>query len=300
MIRCLPLFLLLVGSAGARPLEVVATTMMVADMAREIGGDRVKVHGLMGPGVDPHLYRATPGDLIRLQTADLILVSGLRLEGRMGDSLERLAKRGRRVVAVTDAIPRELLMPLDGAAGYYDPHVWFDPELWSHAAGAVAKALADLDPAGAEAYQAAAERTKAELAELHEWSRRRLAAVPEVQRTLVTSHDAFGYFGRAYDFEVVAVQGISTATEAGLARVAQLTDRIRQRGLKAIFVESSVSPAAIQRISRDSGARVGGELYSDAAGKPGDLRSRGGETYDVGTYRGMVKSNINTIAEALE
>jgi manganese/zinc/iron transport system substrate-binding protein len=251
-------------------VTVCATTGMVADLARGVGGDAVVVHALMGPGVDPHLYKATASDLVRLQRADLILYNGLHLEGRMQETFERLSRSGRRVRAVTDGLPRERLIRT-GAEGLHDPHVWFDVRLW---AASLRDRWTDLD----------------------RWARGRVATVPESRRILVTSHDAFGYFGRAYGFQVVALQGISTVTEAGLADMTQLTDFIRTRGVPAVFIESSVSPAGLERIRKDAGVKLGGELFSDALGTPGDKHG----DFDLGTYEGMIRRNIDRIVEGLK
>jgi manganese/zinc/iron transport system substrate-binding protein len=280
---------------GPDGLRVVATTGMVGDLARQIGGNRISLISLMGPGVDPHLYKATASDVSALQRAGVILYSGLHLEGRMGDLLESMQKAGRRVVAVTDAMPHERLIPTDAAGKAHDPHVWFDVALWSEAIGPVAEALAAADPANAEAYRSRAAEVRKEMLALDAWVRTTSASIPEERRVLVTSHDAFGYFGRAYGFRVVGLQGISTVTEAGLADMAKLADFVREQKVPALFVESSVPHTTLERISADTGARIGGELFSDAMGTPGRIE----DGYDVGTYEGMVRHNMNTLARAL-
>jgi manganese/zinc/iron transport system substrate-binding protein len=286
------------ASAAGKP-TVVATTSMLADLVQTIAGDRVELHGLMGPGVDPHLYKATAADVAQLQQANLIIYNGLMLEGQMTELLGRLAN-GRRVVAVGDSLPADRLLRPDGASGHPDPHIWGDAELWSYCIAPVAKALTELDPAGAADYAARADSYKAELLKLHAWARQRPASIPAAQRILVTSHDAFNYLGRAYGFQVIGVQGISTVAEAGLADIVKITDYIRKKQIKAIFVESSVPRATIDRISRDSGAKVGGELFSDATGTKGKMETINGETYDQGTMIGMLKHNVNTVVEALK
>lgn len=283
------------GAGETRPLQVVATTGFVADLVAAVGGERVRVTTLMGPGVDPHLYRATAGDVSRLQRADAVFYHGLMLEGRLSDLFARLTRAGRPVFAVTTGLDPAALLADDEKVGHPDPHVWLDAALWAQCVEPVRAALAQLDPAGAELYARRAAEKVAQLQALHEWALARAAELPKERRVLVTSHDAFGYFGRAYGFEVIALQGISTATEAGLAEVARLVDFIRERRLPAVFVESSVSPAALQRIARDAGVRIGGELFSDAMGAPGELR--GG--HDVGTYEGMFRYNLETILSAL-
>ncbi len=281
-------------------IPVVATTTLVADLVQEIGGDRVSVDALMGPGVDPHLYKASARDVTRLSRASGVFYSGLFLEGRMEDLFQRLATRKRKVFAVTADIPKESLIDPPRSEGHSDPHVWGDPALWKVAARTVARGLGELDPAGASDFQKRLKDIEARFDQLNAWAKARVDEIPKEQRVLITSHDAFSYFGRAFGLEVVAVQGISTASEAGLADITKLADLVRSRKLKAVFVESSVSPAAIERIGRDSGARVGGELFSDALGQAGDVRTNAGETYDVGTYAGMLKHNVNTVVESLK
>lgn len=288
------------GSSTSRAaVQAVATTTLVADLVAQVGGDRVAVEALMGPGVDPHLYKASARDVTRLSRADAVFYSGLFLEGRMEDVFKRLGGGRRVVVAVTADIPSASLLRPPGSENHPDPHVWGDPALWKIAARTVGRTLAERDPEGATHYRSRLEAAEKQFDALADWARRRLAGIPKSQRVLVTSHDAFAYFGRAFDFEVVGVQGISTVSEAGLADIAKVSDLVRARGLKAIFVESSVAPAAIDRIGQDSGARVGGELFSDALGTPGDVRTVDGESYDVGTYVGMMKQNVNTVARAL-
>ena len=276
-------------------ISVCATTGMVADLARGVGGDAVVVHALMGPGVDPHLYKATASDLVRLQRAELILYNGLHLEGRMQETFERLSRSGRRVRAVTDGLPRERLIRT-GSDGLHDPHVWFDVRLWADGVDGVVRELAALRPASEGRFRARAASLRDRWIDLDRWARARVATVPESRRILVTSHDAFGYFGRAYGFQVVALQGISTVTEAGLADMTQLADFIRARGVPAVFIESSVSPAGLERIRKDAGVKLGGELFSDALGTPGQKHG----DFDLGTYEGMIRRNIDRIVEGLK
>lgn len=287
-------------SAVAAPVKVVGTTTMVTDLVQEIGGNRVSVSGLMGPGVDPHLYKPTAGDISRLQSSQLIIYTGLHLEGRMGELFERMEKAGKKVVAVTSAIPEKSLLKPAEFEGAFDPHVWGDARLWSLCVGPVVDALTAADPAGKADFAARGAAYQAKLAELHEWALERVKEVPEAGRVLITSHDAFNYLGRAYGYQVIGVQGISTVTEAGLADVSKVVEFVKQKGVKAIFVESSVPRATIERISADSGAKIGGELFSDAMGAPGTKVTVNGETYDEGTLIGMLKHNINTTVEALK
>lgn len=277
-------------------LRVTATTGMVADLAKSVGGPQVNVTTLMGPGVDPHLYKATSSDIGKLRQADVILYNGLLLEGKMQELFEQMSKGKKPVVAIAAGLPKDRLLASQDYPGHHDPHVWFDVALWAECIPAVARALAAADPANAKTYEANATATRKKLDDLHQWASKRANEVAKERRILVTSHDAFSYFGRAYGFEVVGLQGISTVTEAGLADVAKLVDFIKARKVPALFVESSVPPAALQRISKDAGVKIGGEIFSDAMGTPGKMENG----YDVGTYEGMIKHNLNTIVEALK
>jgi manganese/zinc/iron transport system substrate-binding protein len=222
------------------------------------------------------------------------------LEGRLGELFERLSKAGKKIVAVGSAIPEDRLLKPADFEGAFDPHVWGDAQLWATCVDAVVAGLSAEDPEGKAEYAQRGAAYKETLAKLHEWAIARVKELPESARVLITSHDAFNYFGRAYGFQVVGVQGISTATEAGLADVSKVVEFIKQKKVKAIFVESSVPRATIERISTDSGAKIGGELFSDAMGTPGTKVTVNGETYDEGTYIGMLKHNINTTVEALK
>ncbi len=282
--------------AAEKKIKITTTVTMVADLARNVGGDRVEVEALMGPGVDPHLYKAAASDVTKLQQADVIFYSGLLLEGKMQDIFSKLARSKRFVYPVTESIPLDRLLEPPEFAGHYDPHVWFDVPLWKLCIDTVAKGLSEFDPAGKEGYEKRAAATRARLDELHAWALKKAGELPADRRILVTSHDAYNYFGRAYGFQVVGLQGISTVSEAGLADVAKLTDFIKQKKIKAVFVESSVPHDTIERISRDAGVKIGGELFSDAMGTPGQIENG----YDLGTYEGMVKHNLTTIVDALK
>jgi manganese/zinc/iron transport system substrate-binding protein len=294
------LFVSLTSSGSAAPLPVVTTTSMITDLVQQVGGDRIAVTGLMGAGVDPHLYKPTASDVTRLQKSQVIFYNGLHLEGRMGELFERLGKGGKKVHAVTSGIPVERLLKPAEFEGNFDPHVWGDASLWALCVDPIVQALAAADPAGKTEFEQRGKTCKDTLEKLHAWALQRSGELPPEKRVLITSHDAFNYLGRAYGFQVVGVQGISTVTEAGLADIGKVVDFIKKRSVKAIFVESSVARAAIERISRDSGAKVGGELFSDAMGALGTLKTVNGETYDEGTYVGMLKHNINTAVEALK
>ncbi len=283
------------GELGDRPLRVVATTNFVADTARQVGGDRVLVTGLMGAGVDPHLYRAQPSDVETLQQADVIVHNGLELEGKLAEILTELGET-RPVVAVSETIPEQQLLPAgSGQTGEFDPHTWFDPARWEYAARAMADAFAQTDPTHADHYQRRFEEFRAELAALDRYAADRLAAVAPRSRVLVTSHDAFGYFADAYDFDVAAIQGISTQAEATTADIERVARTIAERDLRTVFVESSVSRQTIEAVlataaQRGQRARIGGQLYGDNAGDRGTPE---------GTYAGALRHNIDLIAAGL-
>ncbi|WP_170785093.1 metal ABC transporter solute-binding protein, Zn/Mn family [Ruegeria lacuscaerulensis] len=276
------------------PLKVVATTGMIADAVRQVGGDQVEVKGLMGPGVDPHAYRQTRSDIVAMTRADLILWHGLYLEAQMEDFFHDLSRK-RNVVAVAEGIDTSKLRAHDDYADKYDPHVWMSPALWRDVVVQVQNALTDTRPEAAEFFAANAQAHLAEIAQLEAYGKRMLAAVPKDNRILVTAHDAFGYFGAEYGYAVLGIQGISTQSEAGLNRIGELVDTLVDQKLTAVFVESSVSDRSIRALIEGAAAKghqvaVGGELYSDAMGEPG--------TYE-GTYIGMLDHNITVIASAL-
>ncbi len=260
------------------PLRVVTTTGMVNDLVASVGGDRVTAEPLMGAGVDPHLYKATAADIVKLQRAEVIFYNGLMLEGKMTEVFERMARQKKKVYAITENLAHESLLKAAGFEGHPDPHVWFDVALWAGCVDSIAKRLAEARPESRTVFDANAIKLKSSLAELHGWAKAKAAELAPEQRVLVTSHDAYNYFGRAYGFQVVGLQGISTVSEAALSDMARLVDLIKQRKLKAIFVESSVPHATIERISTDSGVRIGGELFSDAMGTPGQIENG----YDLG------------------
>lgn len=287
------------------PLQVVATTTLVADLIAHLGGTRVNVEYLMGPGVDPHYYVATAGDLNRLENADLIVYHGLNLEERMSDIFSRMAGQGRALISTEPALdPSQILEELDywddeedaeDEGVDYDPHIWFDVALWIQAASHFNEELARLFPGDAEYFQSNYEAYVQELSELHAYLSNRAEEISPEARVLITAHDAFQYFGEAYGFQVMGVQGISTTAEAGTADIAGLADFIVERGIGAIFVEASVSPRNIEALQEAVSARghevaIGGELFSDALG---DAAS------GADTYISMMKANMETIVNAL-
>lgn len=275
-------------------VDIVATIGMIADIAQNVGGDHAKVTALMGPGIDPHLYKASAGDVSRLSNADIIFYNGLHLEAKMSEVLEQMSGRAK-TVAVTDSIDRSVLLPPTEYKGAYDPHVWFDVTLWQKAVDAVRDTLVEVDAKNAEDYQRNARVYLAQLDKLHQYVQTQAARLAHNQRVLVTAHDAFNYFGQAYGFEVRGLQGISTAAEAGAADIQELADFIAQARIPAMFVETSVSPRNIEAVraavkSRGFDVKIGGHLFSDAMGAAGTPE---------GTYIGMIRHNIDTIVESL-
>ncbi len=275
--------------------EIVTTCGMVTDIVRQVVGPRADVSGLMGEGVDPHTYKPTLSDVRRLTDADLVFYCGLMLEGRMADTFTKLARQGKPVYAVTEALDEKLLREPPEFQGHWDPHVWMDVQLWSRCVAYVADVMAEFDPDHADEYRANAAAYRKELDRLDDYVRRVIASIPESQRYLVTAHDAFGYFSRAYNIPVKSVQGITTESEPSVDDVNKLVDFIVEHRIRAIFVESSVPQDYIDAViegarSRDWTVTVGGQLFSDAMGPPG--------TYE-GTYIGMIDHNATTIARAL-
>jgi manganese/zinc/iron transport system substrate-binding protein len=267
---------------------------MVADIVRHVGGQRVEVTQIMGSGVDPHLYKATRDDVERIINSDIVFYSGLMLEGKMVDTLIRVARK-KPVYAVTELIGEDHLLEPEDFQGHYDPHVWMDVATWSQCVDAVAGALAEFDPSGAASYREHAATYRGELALLHEYGRKSLGSIPEDSRILITSHDAFNYFGRAYGLDVRGVQGISTESEAGLQRINELVGTLVEKNVKAVFVESSVPRKNIVALVDGARARghevtIGGELFSDAMGEEGSYE---------GTYVGMLDHNITLVTRAL-
>lgn len=283
------------GNNESGKLNVVTTIGMIADIVKVVGGDHIEVTGLMGPGVDPHLYKASEGDVRALQNADLIFYNGLHLEAQMGEVLEKMNDFGVRTVAVTDKADRSILLDSPTYPGQFDPHIWFDVTLWMQAVEQVKETLIEADPDHRSDFEANSDAYLKELESLHQYVLDQANSVPEDSRVLITAHDAFSYFGRAYGFEVRGLQGLSTEAQAGTADVQALADFIVENQIPAIFVESSVpqrNVEAVQAAVQAQGfdVQIGGSLFSDAMGSEGTPE---------GTYIGMVRHNINTIVEAL-
>jgi manganese/zinc/iron transport system substrate-binding protein len=282
------------GNISHSPLSVVATTSIIADTARNIAGPLATVTALMGPGIDPHLYKASPGDLRTLSQASLIFYNGLHLEGKMADALQRLGTR-KPVVAVTDLIARDKLRAVSTDGTTYDPHVWFDLNLWIECADAIRAALSQHDAPHADEYTKRFQTFREALRQLDTWSRERMSAIPPSNRILITAHDAFGYFGRAYGIEVLAIQGVSTESEASLRSINDLVSVIVERKIPAIFIENTISPKAVEALvegakNRGQTVRIGGQLLGDSLGELGTPEE---------SYIGTVRYNVETIATAL-
>jgi manganese/zinc/iron transport system substrate-binding protein len=277
-----------------QPIRVVATVGMVADIVREVGGSRVRVHQLMGPGVDPHLYKGTRDDVRAILAADLVFYSGLMLEGKLIDMLEKVSSK-KPVTAITSSLPADLILSESESLGHADPHAWMDVSLWAKCVDVVADALIAYDAEHSDTYRENAKRYEAQLMSLDKYGKDVIATVPQEGRVLITSHDAFAYFGRAYGLDVFGVQGLSTDSEAGLRQINSLVDTIVARKVSAVFVESSVPRKSILAVvdgaaSRGHRVKIGGELYSDAMGQAA--------TYE-GTYLGMLDHNLTLVARAL-
>ena len=281
-------------ASAEEQLNVVTTTGMIGDAAREVGGDLVEVRALMGPGVDPHAYRQTRSDIVAMANADLVLWHGLYLEAQMEDFLQGLSEDSN-VVAVAESLPRNLLIGHEDYEGRHDPHVWMNPNLWSRVVLNVRDALIAVHPENEAAFRANADAHLKELRDLAQYTTQVLSSVPAESRVLISAHDAFNYFGNAYGFEVMGIQGISTESEAGLQRIAEMVDTLVSRDIRAVFVESSVSDRNVRALIEGAAAEghevvIGGTLFSDAMGEDG--------TYE-GTYLGMIDHNATVISRAL-
>ena len=281
---------------GNDKLTVVTTTTMITNLVENIGGDRVQVNGLMGAGVDPHLYKASEGDVNKLYSADIVLYNGLHLEGKLVEVFEKMERTGKTQVALAEGLDKSGLIGSDYFASNYDPHVWFNITYFKEFAETVAQTLANADPKNSEFYNQNLAAYLQELTALETEVKATIETLPKEKRILVTAHDAFNYFGKAYDFEVVGLQGLSTATEAGVQDVQRISQFIIEHDVKAIFVESSVPRRTIEAlqaavVSKGNEVKIGGSLYSDALGNPGT---------DEGTYLGMFRYNVNTIVNELK
>lgn len=282
-------------------LKVATTTTIVTDMVRRIGGDDVKVVGLMKAGVDPHSYEQTARDTAAVRQADVVIFSGLHLEAKMAEALEHLSEV-KSVHAVTSTMPRErLVQPSEGNAAYADPHAWGDPALWAEGVDVVVKALSEKLPEKAAEFAARGEVYRQELLAVKAWAKQRVQEIPERSRVLVTSHDAFMYYAREFGFKVLPIDGLAPGDGAGAGRIQEIAREIQDAGVKVIFAETAANDKGIQALAKE--AKVGLSkhlLFADATGEAGSIETVGGESYDLGTYVGMVKHNINAIVEGLK
>ncbi len=280
---------------GNQKLNVVTTTSMITDLVKNIGGDAIEVKGLMGSGVDPHLYKASEGDVNKLLTADIIFYNGLHLEGKLVEVFEKMESQDIKTIPVGESLEKSTLIGSDYFASNYDPHIWFSIKKWKIVTEAVIKELSIIDPKNAEVFKTNGKTYVSKLNDLETKLKGIISTLPKEKRILVTAHDAFSYFGQSYGFSVVGLQGLSTATEAGVQDVQKLANFIIEKEVKAIFVESSVPKRTIEALqaavkSKDHEVSIGGTLYSDALGNPGTVE---------GTYIGMFEYNVNTIINAL-
>lgn len=277
-----------------KPL-IVTTTGQIADAVKEIAGDTVEIKSLMGPGVDPHLYKATQGDLQTLEKADTIFYNGLELEGKMSDIFEKM-KKEKTVIAIGEAIPKDQILSNELHPDHFDPHIWFDINVWKIATHEITKTLSEELPESKEDFTKNEEAYFQQLSDLSNWTDQRISEISEKQRVLVTAHDAFNYFGNSHGMEVRGLQGLSTDSEYGLKDVQNIVDFLVKNNIKAVFIESSVSDKAMKAViegAKEKGhtIQIGGELYSDAMGAEGT---------EEGTYIGMYKHNVNTIVDSLK
>ena len=276
-------------------IKVVTTTSLVGDLVENIAGEAVEVTSLMGTGVDPHLYKASAGDVEKLAGADMIFYNGLNLEGKITDVLVQMRKNGIFTVGVAEGIDKSLLFSPEEYQGYYDPHIWFDVALWKKAAKVVMEAFTLYDPENAPVYRRNTQSYLEELDLLQAYKQKKIATLRPDRKVLITAHDAFNYFGKGYGFEVMGLQGISTDSEASVADIKNLSKTITERKIPAVFVETSISPRYMRALrasvkARGFDVRIGGSLYSDSMGNPGT---------EEGTYIGMFKSNVDTIVRSL-
>ncbi len=277
-------------------LNIVTTTTLITDLVTHIGGDKLNIQGLMGTGVDPHLYKASEGDVTKLVNADLIFYGGLHLEGKLVEVFEKMQSQNLQTIAVSDALDPKTLIGSDNFASNYDPHIWFDVKNWEFITAYVVKKLSEADPENKSLFETNGRKYLEELKALDDEIKATINTLPQDKRILVTAHDAFNYFGKAYEFEVVGLQGLSTATEAGVMDVQNLANFIINKKIKAIFVESSVPKRTIEALqaavnSKNYTVEIGGTLFSDALGNDGTPE---------GTYIGMFKHNVHTIVNALK
>lgn len=279
-------------------LRVTATTTMIQDLVCVIGGEEVEIYGIMADGIDPHSYTQRASDVTAITSADLIFYNGIHLEATLQGKLENLENAN---VVTTQLNQDELIQPSEENTKYADPHVWGDPLLWAKTIPVVVDALSKKDPANKDKYSSRGAAYREELIALHTWAKSRIGEIPVDQRYLITSHDAFMYFSRAFDIEVRAIDGLAPGDKSGPKKVAELVNFIKEKNIKMIFPESASNSKGVKAIAQDAGTAVSEhELFADACGKRGEMETSNGETYDVGTYIGMIKHNVNSVVDGLK
>jgi manganese/zinc/iron transport system substrate-binding protein len=292
---CLNHFSLAAHAQQTAKLNIVATTAMVADLVKNIARDNAQVRTLMGEGVDPHLYKPTRSDIAALMQADIVFYNGLLLEGKMTDALLRIASSGKKVHAVTEILDKSFLLEPEGLSGHYDPHVWMDPTAWAKAVEVIEMKLSEFRPDMQPSFKEGLKLYSEKLEALHQYAVESLGSIPPESRILVTAHDAFSYFGRQYGIKVMGIQGLSTDSEAGVKDIERIVDTLVKEKIASVFIESTIPDRSVQALiegarSKGHSVKIGGELFSDAMGKP--------NTYE-GTYIGMLDHNITYVARGL-
>lgn len=303
MKKIIALVAVLIVLVGCKPaakhinekFTIVTTTTMITDLVKTLGGDAIEVKGIMGAGVDPHLYKASAGDLTKLSSADLIVYNGLHLEGKLVEVFEKMNQIGKTTIALGELLPKENVIHSEAFASSHDPHIWFSIDNWRIITELLVNKLMELDPKNSATYVRNGIAYVKQLRALEAEMELKVSELPKEQRILVTAHDAFSYFGKEFDFNVVGLQGLSTATEAGVKDVQRISNFIIENKVKAIFVESSVPKRTVEALqaavkSKGQEVKIGGELFSDALGNPSE---------ETGTYIGMYQYNVATIVNAL-
>jgi len=307
---CILAFTLISSSCGSKESDalneekptLVVTTTQLKDLVSKITKNRFNIISLMKPGIDPHTYKPTSRDILALTKADLVIYHGMMLEGRLSELLEKAEQQGIQTYNATSSLknPRIIFHGDIKKNPQVDPHVWFDPEIWTTVAENFTKMICLFDPEGKSGYINNLLSFTREIEEVQKWTIKKISTIPTSKRTLVTSHDAYSYFGRSFGFEVVALQGISTLLESGLGDRAKVVDLIKEQNIPAVFIESSVNPKALNEIAKECGVSVGGELFSDALGTGATLSvGPEGKSYSANTWTGMMVHNVNTIVNSL-
>ena len=284
----------------SKRFNLLATTTHLADLASQIAGKLINVDALMGPGIDPHSYRATAQDIMRLQAADFVLFHGLSLEGKIARVLQETKRKGITHFSPCEELPKKTLIFTDDTNKAVDPHVWFSPEIWIICADSFTQKLSEVLPEHRNEFEENLSKLKSSIREIDRWGKSLIKALPKTNRILITSHDAFQYFGDHFEIRVIGLQGINTMVEAGLADRTNLSDFIEKHQSPALFVESSVNPKALEEIAKETGASIGGTLFSDALGTGNEfVKGPTGENFSTATWQGMMVHNLIVIEQAL-